>query len=551
MRLSAEIAVVGSGFAGSILSRVLARQGWRVVLLDRARHPRFALGESTTPLANLCLERLAQRWGLDDLADLAAHGRWLAALPELRRGLKRGFSFYCHRPGRPFRDRADNPDRLLVAASPEDALADSHWLRADVDAHLAARAAAEGVEVVEEAELATAERTAGGWRLGGSRRGRRLEVAARLVVDGTGPGGFLARALPIGHAPPRRAGPPWSTGFVAAHLEGVAPLAAALGRADPAPGDPYPEERAAVHHLLDEGWVWSLAFDHGVVSVGAVLRAGGGDGEDPRRTWERLLARYPALERQYGGARAVVPFFRGRRTAHRRAAAAGPDWALLPHAYAFLDPLFSTGIAWSLLGVERLAAILERRAGAGPPELGAAAGGLAEDLAAYARLLAAEADRVEALLAAAWTAMGEMELFAAVASWYFVVVSHAEASARLLDPGESRREPAWEGFLAVRDPRPGAVLGEIGRGLRALVSHPGEEIDRDAALGLTARVREALEPWNVAGLADPARRNLYPVDLAELVRCAPRLGLAPEEIERRLPRLRGAAGARRPDGAPR
>ena len=54
-----RVAVVGSGFAGSLLARVLTVQGHDVVLLERGTHPRFAIGESSTPLANLTLERLA------------------------------------------------------------------------------------------------------------------------------------------------------------------------------------------------------------------------------------------------------------------------------------------------------------------------------------------------------------------------------------------------------------------------------------------------------------------------------------------------------------
>ncbi|HZF13760.1 MAG TPA: FAD-dependent oxidoreductase [Thermoanaerobaculia bacterium] len=113
-----RIAIVGSGFAGSILARVLARQGHEVTLLDRGRHPRFALGESSTPLAALSLERLAARYDLPDLSDLAAYGRWRRRLPELRRGLKRGFTFYAHRPGGPYTNGPNNDHRLLVAAAP-------------------------------------------------------------------------------------------------------------------------------------------------------------------------------------------------------------------------------------------------------------------------------------------------------------------------------------------------------------------------------------------------------------------------------------------------
>src|SRR5205809_5568312 len=94
-----EIAVIGSGFAGSLMARILAVLGYDVVLLERGTHPRFAIGESSTPLANLSLERLARRYNLPDCHRLAAHGRWLEHFPDVRRGLKRGFTFYRHHPG--------------------------------------------------------------------------------------------------------------------------------------------------------------------------------------------------------------------------------------------------------------------------------------------------------------------------------------------------------------------------------------------------------------------------------------------------------------------
>ena len=51
-RIDADVAVVGSGFAGSLVSLALTRRGRRVVMIERGRHPRFAIGESSTPLAN-------------------------------------------------------------------------------------------------------------------------------------------------------------------------------------------------------------------------------------------------------------------------------------------------------------------------------------------------------------------------------------------------------------------------------------------------------------------------------------------------------------------
>ena len=78
-----HVVIVGSGFAGSILARVARVTGHDVTLVERGAHPRFSLGESSTPLAAIALERLADRYGLADLHDLAAYGRWSARLPPL------------------------------------------------------------------------------------------------------------------------------------------------------------------------------------------------------------------------------------------------------------------------------------------------------------------------------------------------------------------------------------------------------------------------------------------------------------------------------------
>ncbi|MDH3255829.1 MAG: FAD-dependent oxidoreductase, partial [Acidobacteriota bacterium] len=108
-----DVAIVGSGFAGTILARALNRRGRKVVLLERGRHPRFAVGESSTPLAAIALERLAARYELPDLDRFAAYGRWMATYPDVRRGLKRGFTFYPHAAGELLQPIPES--RLLVA----------------------------------------------------------------------------------------------------------------------------------------------------------------------------------------------------------------------------------------------------------------------------------------------------------------------------------------------------------------------------------------------------------------------------------------------------
>src|SRR3954464_5128141 len=166
-----EVAIIGSGFAGSLMARVLGVLGYNVVLLERGTHPRFAIGESSTPLANLSLERLARRYGLRDCYGLSAHGRWLGSFPNVRRGLKRGFTFYRHHPGEPFADRGLESERLLVAASPTDMVADTHWVRADVDHHFVRQAIAAGVDYRDRSELTAMRIEASATRLSAIRDG--------------------------------------------------------------------------------------------------------------------------------------------------------------------------------------------------------------------------------------------------------------------------------------------------------------------------------------------------------------------------------------------
>ncbi|HEY8019521.1 MAG TPA: tryptophan 7-halogenase, partial [Thermoanaerobaculia bacterium] len=494
------------------------------------RHPRFALGESSTPLAALSLERLAARYGLGDLHALAAYGRWRRELPALRRGLKRGFTFYAHRPGEPYSNGADNESRLLVAASPRDEMADAHWLRADVDHHLARRAAAEGVEVLEEAEVTAVERGAGGdggWRLEGRHEGRPLSLAADLLVDASGPGGFLARRLPI---PSALDAVRLRTTLVYGHFEGVPPFAEAAAAAGAAlPAGPYPEEGAAIHHMLPEGWMYVLPFDHGTVSAGFVLAA-----EEAREramavpaecAWEEILGRYPTLAAQWGAARPVRPIATIPVVQHRLARAAGDGWVLLPHAFCFYSPLFSTGIAWSLLAIERLALLLED------------ADGLAAGLDRYGALLAREADHLQSLVEGAYLAAARsFDLFVAWGDLYFAAASFAEASQRLLDAPARGGAWPWEGFLGSTDPVVRAMLAESGEELGGLPPGPlgGAAIERFASA-----VRRRIAPRNVAGLADPARNRLFPVDFEALIENAGLLGLSTAELGERLPRLRG------------
>jgi FADH2 O2-dependent halogenase len=525
---SCEVAIVGSGFAGSLLARVLAVLGYDVVLLERGTHPRFAIGESSTPLANLSLERLGIRYGLVDCYQLATHGRWLAHFPELRRGLKRGFTFYRHHPDQPLANRGLDSERLLVAASPNDALSDTHWLRADVDHHFVNQAIAAGVDYRDRADITSADIRSDSVHLEGNRNGVAFKLRANFVIDASGPGGFLARQLSIPsgleHTETRSA-------IVFSHFDGVQLIR------DTVPGmpeGPYPDDWAAVHHLIDEGWMYSLRFDDGVTSAGFLLTPRGvaslnlPDGPDAALLWHSLLRRYPTLGRAFADAQPLMPVAYRGQIQHRLTRAAGERWALMPHAYAFVDPLFSTGIAWSLRAVERLALAFESVArGRRVPDQ--------DVLIRYETALGAEADQIDLVVAGAYEAMSHFDLFAAQAMLYFGTVSFAEISQRLT-PDES---VAWKGFLGVGDPVLGPLPREsLGR-LSGITERRGEVATSDARKRFANWVTDAIAPRNIAGLSDPGRGNLYPVDFEALIDRHALLGMSREDIMTAMPMLRG------------
>jgi FADH2 O2-dependent halogenase len=527
---SCEVAVVGSGFAGSVLARVLAVLGYDVVLLERGTHPRFAIGESSTPLANLSLERLGIRYGLADCYNLATHGRWLAHFPEIRRGLKRGFTYYRHHPDQPFADRGLDSERLLVAASPHDSLSDTHWLRADVDHHFVREAVAAGVDYRDGVELTSACVAPDSVRVSGSRDGTQFELRANFLIDASGPGGFLARQLSIPSGLDRTE---TRAAIVFSHFDGVRMMQDVVPGM---PNGPYPDDWAAVHHIIDEGWMYSLRFDDGVTSAGFLLTPRGAaalnspDATQAASRWHALLQRYPTLASAFAEATPLMPIAFRPLIQHRLTRAAGDRWAMMPHAYAFVDPLFSTGIAWGLRAVERLALAFEsaaRNRRVPDPDV----------LTRYDAALSAEADQIDLVVAGAYEAMAHFDLFAAQAMLYFATVSFAEANQRLV-PKESA---AWNGFLGVGDPVLEPLARDSLRRLRQITQGRGDIGTSAERRGFEDWIGHAIAPRNIAGLADQARRNLYPVDFDALIEHHALLGMSRDQLVQGLPALRGMA----------
>lgn len=507
-----DLAVVGSGFAGTLLAMIARRLGRSVILIEKGQHPRFAIGESSTPLSNLLLEELAQRYDLAALKPLTKWGSWQKAHPELACGLKRGFTFYHHDLHSPETQRSSDTE-LLVAASPHGEIADTHWYRADFDEFFVHEAQKLGVPFVDQVSLEKFNEVDDLVHLRGRRLGRDVTYRTRFVVDATGPSGFLHRVLCLGNL-----GLPEypKTQALYSHFSHVRRSPTYnKNAANQIP--PYPPEQAAIHHLFDGGWIWVLHFNNGITSAGvaatdhAAERFGLSHGE---AAWHRLLANIPQLASQFAASKPVQPFSYTPRLSFRSSAIAGDRWAMLPSAAGFVDPLLSTGLPLTLLGVTRLGEILEHRWP--QPELSA-------NLAAYAKKTEDELLATSRLVAALYANLHNFPVFRSLALLYFAAASFAETARRL------NRPDLAQSFL-LHD-RPG--FGEASKRLLARAASGIAQID---AAAFATEVRRMIQPIDVAGLCKDPSPAWYPVRAEDLIQGAGKLGATEAEIGRLLER---------------
>ena len=402
-----DLVIVGAGFGGSLMAMVAHQLGLSVVLLEQGTHPRMAIGESTTPLSNLLLERLSATYDLPRIAPLAKWGSWQRAYPQISCGLKRGFTFF------------HQGDSLLVAASPHDEIADTHWYRAEVDHFLVTEAQRLGVEYHDRVRIESLDFAEDGAAVAGRTGDGPFQLHARFFIDATGARGFLHRALQIPESP--LPGFP-ATESLYSHFMGVTRTECG--------GDvvPYPIDDAAVHHLFEGGWVWVLRFNNGVTSAGvaatkAVARELALSEGEP--AWQRLLERVPALQSQFRQAVACQPFRHMPAMSFRSGRIVGKRWAMLPSAAGFVDPLLSSGFSLTLMGIERLARILDKHRDSA--ELGF-------QLQNYALETECELLAVSQLIGALYATMGNFPAFTAVSLLYFAAISFTETAHRLGKP---------------------------------------------------------------------------------------------------------------------
>ncbi|HTY49345.1 MAG TPA: NAD(P)/FAD-dependent oxidoreductase [Steroidobacteraceae bacterium] len=319
-RDEAQVVVVGGGPGGSTVAALLARRGWRVTLLEKARHPRFHIGESLLPMNMPIFERLGvleqvQAIGMHKLgADFPAPNDAGYAVFRFARAINPGTGYAVQ-------VRRAQLDQLLFA-----------------NARAAGADVREGVEVlgVDFGARDVTVRTR-------AADGTASELRADYLVDASGRHTLLGTALRLKRRHARH-----QSAALFAHFAGVA----RRGGADAG--------NISIYRFA-YGWVWMIPLPGDVMSVGAVcypeyLRQRPADNA---AFLLATLAGIPGARERMHGARMVGNLHATGNYSYACSRMSGPRWLMVGDAYAFLDPIFSSGVYLAMTGAEMAAAVVE------------------------------------------------------------------------------------------------------------------------------------------------------------------------------------------------
>jgi FADH2 O2-dependent halogenase len=489
---SFDVVVVGAGFAGSLAASALQKQGKSVLLVEKGSHPRFAVGESSTPLADMSLRRIAARYNLPWLEPLSRFGSWQKKYPTLLCGRKRGFTYLFH-------GKNHEKKPFLVAASSTNESSDTQWLRQDVDRFLCDRAKDEGVTHWDLTEVLFCERLPSTpsqevqrrWQVTLMNKLGIQPIYADWILDATGSGEFSTHHFGLTHSSDRFK---THTSAIYTHFEEM-PLWF---------NQPheylYPPDFSALHHMLDEGWIWMLRFENQRLSVGLVLE---GVSNPSKEQWHQVLARYPELEvfltRRVQPKELPAQWMTTGRIQRRANAAVGDGWVLLPHSYGFVDPMHSTGIAHTLHGVERVvdALLLEDSASK------------TKRLESYQEALNKEIELIDRVVALSLRTRHHPALFKAATMAYFVCTVAAEQE--MLYQTENAKtetflaEESVQGipsFLSANQEDLQSMTREVWKRVSSLSLKPDDMPDDETIHTAVQDVIELIRPFDTIGLFD-------------------------------------------------
>ena len=497
--LKTEFLILGSGFGGSLLALILARAGRSVALVDRSRHPRFAIGESSTPLADRTLAQVVDRFELPELRALCHWGSWKQMVPHVLCGKKRGFTYFDQTTAEDLTVSNFDDRRLLVSASVDDEHSDTHWLRCDVDQFVFGLAISSGAKSFEQCEY-TLRQEDSQWVLEGHADPERktIKISATFLIDATGSPNGVLKFLGVSDQTPLLK---TNSRSIFAHFASVKTCEQLLrDSAIDVSSFPYCCDDAAVHQVVSDGWMWQLRFDDDSLSAGFMIDERTGTNRvaqafaTPLQEWDWRIARSPFLSRQFTGSTILRPksgLQSTKRIQRLAGQGAGSNWAAITNTVGFIDPLHSTGIAHTLFGVSRLATILLTSNTSLDRQ---------KQLREYSTTLIEEIRCVDELVEGCYEAIPSFRLWCLWGMLYFAAATSMEQT--------SETEGGDVSFLRSNDPAFREMLREarqrLGNACRVDVrGRASAEDDFEAWL------KSAVAPWNHVGLFDDSCNNLY------------------------------------------
>ena len=302
-----DVLVIGGGPAGATVAPLLAERGYRVVVLDKDRHPRFHIGESLLP-ANL---PLFERLGVAD--EIRAIG--------------------MHKPGAEFvSPHHAHTQTFFFADAWDKSMPHAYQVkRAEFDAVLLNNAARKGAEVRQGCRATRVEFEAGGSVSVQSQGddGSRQRWRARFLIDASGRDTFLANRFRI-----KERNPQHNSAAVYAHFRH-------------ARRHPGTNEGNISILWFDHGWFWFIPLDEDTTSVGMVTWPYHMKSRQGRSLEQFLMdniATCAPLAERLAQAERVTPVEATGNFSYRATRSHGANYLMLGDAFAFIDPVFSSGV---------------------------------------------------------------------------------------------------------------------------------------------------------------------------------------------------------------
>ncbi|PJK14103.1 hydroxylase [Lysobacteraceae bacterium NML07-0707] len=315
--IDTDVLVIGGGPAGSCAATILAQKGWRVVMLEKDRHPRFHIGESLLPMNMPILARIGA------LEKARAVGL-----------LKLGADF----PGTDGQFNVFDFSKTLNPDTPNFAF---QVKREEFDQMLFEHAREQGVDARDGTRVERVEFAADG-AMTVHAAGQRWRP--RYVLDASGRDTFLGNKLKLKRKNPRHA-----SAAVFSHFQGVTRRE---GRH---------EGNVSIYRHA-HGWAWMIPLRDGSMSVGAVCWP---EYLKTRRTdtetfLMQTLASVPEIAQRMQGATRIAPVHVTGNYAYECTRMHGRHWTLLGDAYAFVDPMFSSGVYLAMHSAEQGALMVDQ-----------------------------------------------------------------------------------------------------------------------------------------------------------------------------------------------